>query len=443
MKNIFVALSIIAITLAGCYKDNSIYGDNPISKIEFVKDKSLEEEYTADKWDKFKLEPSIKQSIEGKELKYEWQIDYKVVSTEKNLLYTCDKIGNYECRLKVSNEDGALFQIFDLKVVSPYEIGLLLLSENQGKTMLSWKRTDKEDKPIEGNSYKLNNPNTELGSKPTLVHSHRDFVYIASSNPTKVVRINSKTFAVSNFIDFSGTELTNGLSEYSKYGVTMFGDGTIYDYETQQNTFMNTTSMWFEDGAVISDRAIRFNHGKVFFDNAHGNLMLYASYRIKNLAEGSFTGRSLVDMLACDNKENVLAIMKNTDDGKMSLVHYQTDIDEVLKDHDLTGTTVDEEGSFLTSTKNNLLLYTSQNKVYAYNYLANNFPTTPIITLEEGAVIKSIKYDEEEEKLFVAANLGNDQLQGAIYCYDIDTKEQKWVEKIQCGKIVQMIYKTY
>lgn len=57
----------------------------------------------------------------------------KVISTEPVLHYTFRKLGQFKVRLRVTNEDGSSFYYFELYVRSPFQEGILVLSEDENK----------------------------------------------------------------------------------------------------------------------------------------------------------------------------------------------------------------------------------------------------------------------------------------------------------------------
>ena len=429
------------IFLSSCFDDESEFGTNEISEISL--DTKLEDVYNIDKWETFSLNPEISQLIAGKELSYEWQIDYKVVSTEKELSFLCETLGELPCRLKISNEDGAIFEDFTLKVNSPYEEGLLLLSKANDKSMLSFKRLDKEGYNFAKNVYSVNNPSVPLGSNPTMVLNHMDYVYIGSSEPTTLIRMNSKTFEVSNILDYPGQTPAYAVMNENSYSINFYGDGTVQNYDPGQNAFMNYMVYSLDPSDVLSDRAARINSGYVMFDDNTGKLYYYdSSYSMNNLEDGTFYGKKLVDVLKCDEGENILAIMKSPANDDPYIVRYLVESTTLDKNYNAAGTSLDINGTFLTSNKSTILYYSSGNKVYAYNYLADNFPTEAMITLDDsGAEIKSMLFDDKEGKIFIAANVAGADLSANVYCYNMDTKELEWKEEGVAGDIVQMIYK--
>ena len=77
--------------------------------------------------------------------------------------------------------------------------------------MLSFKRIDKESKFLK-NVYSINNPKYPLGVNPTLIYQQRDMLYIGSSEPTVIMRIDRVSFEAKNILDFPGNKLEAAFS---------------------------------------------------------------------------------------------------------------------------------------------------------------------------------------------------------------------------------------
>ena len=119
-------IAIVAISLmVSCVSDNTSLGGKPISLIEIS---SISETYNTEKGDILTITPTVTQSINGKELSYAWEINQTIYSNDKNLTYTCDDLGTFNARLIVTNEDGSEFFPFTINVNSPYEEGILIIS---------------------------------------------------------------------------------------------------------------------------------------------------------------------------------------------------------------------------------------------------------------------------------------------------------------------------
>ena len=56
-------------------------------------------------------------------------------------------------------------------------------------------------------------------------------------------------------------------------------------------------------------------------------------------------------------------------------------------------------------------------------------------------MIKKLILNDDKSELYVAVDFPNGEYRGAVYCFDIETKELKWKEVGVAGEIVEMLYK--
>ena len=142
-------------------------------------------------------------------------MNYKVVSTAKDLNYTCEGYGGVPCRLKISNEDGAIFHEFTLKIPYPYEKGVMLLSRYDGRSMMSFFAV--QTMPPLSKIYRLHNPSVELGKEPKgIAYNERmECVYIATENPLRVVKVEHNTMDLLDVLPIR----RNGLRLFSRFVV--------------------------------------------------------------------------------------------------------------------------------------------------------------------------------------------------------------------------------
>ena len=151
------------------------------------------------------------------------------------LLYT-----SFLCRLKVYNEDGAIFKTFNLKVPYPYEDGIVVLSLHDGKSMVSFKNVEGGDRVFEKGVYRLNNPGGTLGNAPRsiLYNAKSNYIYIATEEPLKIAKVEANSMEILNMINCPEPRverlLPNGEST-----ITFLGGGRIADMNCQGEDFLN------------------------------------------------------------------------------------------------------------------------------------------------------------------------------------------------------------
>lgn len=82
------------------------------------------------------------------------------------------------------------------------------MSKTTEGSMLSFKREDKPDVPFQLNAYKRNNPDYPLGEDPVgIVQLNSSTLYIASANPNRIIKLNSKTMEATYLLDYPAGNL--------------------------------------------------------------------------------------------------------------------------------------------------------------------------------------------------------------------------------------------
>lgn len=144
IKDISGLLLIVLLVsvIPGCYEDLGNYDYKELNEV--VID-TLEDSYLLSKYDTLRIAPVIDRTITpDDELSYEWEINYELVSTDKNLEYVVDFVkNNVPLRLKVTDNKTGLSFFTDSKIdaVSYYSRGLFALHEQEdGSGELSFLR---------------------------------------------------------------------------------------------------------------------------------------------------------------------------------------------------------------------------------------------------------------------------------------------------------------
>lgn len=180
----------------------------------------IEASYAKGQHEYLEITPDVSLSNDNEQgVTYEWNIGYEVVGTEKTLSYKCSKLGDFNGYFKASSATGAKIVEFTLRVSSPYDRGLLLLSETSEGSMLSFKRLDVMETPVSSFAFRDNNPTLSLGKTPLALCwkgegitspnaaslTDEDYeVVISTGDPTTVYTLNSNTLEVKNTIVYDG-----------------------------------------------------------------------------------------------------------------------------------------------------------------------------------------------------------------------------------------------
>ena len=439
--------------MVSCIDDESKLGNKAVSTLSFAD--TLEAVYSSERYTIFELTvPEVSQKNQEKPLSYEWQVNYKVESTSKDLKFECKDCGEFPCRLKISNEDGAIFREFTLKVPYPYEKGLVVLSRYDGRSMLSFRSEDDGAKFVK-DVYRLNNESVDLGNDPKglFYNDYYKCIYIATEEPVKVVKVEHNTMSVLNVLKYPEARVDK-IFKQGSFDVCFMGGGRIVDMSCGNESFNNNFQQQLTGssgvvgmypGAVLansllsmSDWNVRFT---IVYDTYHKLLLKYASSSITEICE-EINGLTFIEMLLCRSKTDALIMVKN-DLGEVSVVHHNVDENKLISNESAASAGMTDQSVFMLSQKEDILFYTNGNKIFRYNYISEgNFPTSPDYTVgEEGDVIKEMVLDPKEQKLYVAVDASTGDYRGGVYCYDNETKQLLWKETGVAGEIVQMIYK--
>ena len=259
-----ISIVVVLFSLIGCLDDQTKMGENAISYLSFKME--LDTLYYAERNVEFMIEaPEMKQESQDKALSYEWQINYEVVSTERVLTYAYDSCGLFPCRLKVYNEDGAIFKEFKLRVPNPYDEGLLLFSKYDGHSIISFRNDNWPERGFEKDVYALNNPGIPLGTEPVAIvcsptEYYTPYIYLVTENPFRFLKLDYYTMQVLEEIAYPEEGVDRILEK--DHNLYIMTDGKTLDYDCHNAYFRNN----FQQGltgkygsfpdAELSDRVV-------------------------------------------------------------------------------------------------------------------------------------------------------------------------------------------
>ena len=146
MKRILGNIGIVlaALWTTGCYEDKGNYDYKQLPEVTVT---GLEESYTAYMAEPFRIPVMVEvKNGDPANFSYEWKVDGKVVSTEKDLDVIVDfpaKVGMYGQYNVIDNETGVHhISLFTVSVTSAYKNGWLILSDLGDKSQLCFMRND-------------------------------------------------------------------------------------------------------------------------------------------------------------------------------------------------------------------------------------------------------------------------------------------------------------
>ena len=477
-----IPVVVIALSgLASCISDDSKEGNRPLSTITVAK--TVEDVYQLDRWDTLRIDaPAVTQAHVDKPLQYRWEINGKVISTEKDLVYECKEYGNFLCRLKISNEDATYFKTFNLAVQYSYRDGLYAAAEDDGKTILTYVPLDGKRQP-ERDILQKNNPNFTFTGAPqslTVSYSARKHnIFISIGSPSRVYKFDGNTMGV---IGYNEGKKTSSF-------VYAFYDGRVNNptmgsaiYVIEDGKFCNISNSTLSviltnlnarrmetyipkvnlasQAVDWTRRADDYYNGTAFYDNNVGRFCAFAreenedSKQYRTLFDNAFAGLRLIGMGAVDNHHEIALFLKDTlttqyyhvwiDPGAYDAYSSTRNADPELKFKGaITGNIgLNDNSQVIGIPSKNLVYYSSGNKLYAYSVLSKgNYPTSPTLTCDTGEDVASMVVDNEDKYLYVAAN-NTTTGTGNIYCFDLNSRTRVWKKADVSGKIKQMALRS-
>lgn len=472
------ALLTMVLSLSACIKDDSTGASDSVSKISLSE--PLQDTYTQNQWDVLKISPNVTQTNAQKELAYEWEVDYKVVSREKDLEYTCAEPGNYPARLKVTNGDEIKYYRFDIVVQYAYTRGLYVLGQHDGKSIISYFPEEGTGKSFSLDAFGLNNPSMDLTGEPKSLDITYDFnknacIYVSLGSPSTVYMLAANR--MQKLYEFKFDEekywVKRNPNEYPA-NEWFFGKNSIhtaqvnkpyvFELEHTYNGVLTASSPGTKVSLAKSMLAWKrptgnILHGIAVFDNTEGHLLCTSADGTTRmpaeLLAGTYIGHTLIGMGLVEEGRQLVFFTHKTSTGEIwyhniSPGYYPSsatlNIQPAVSKYSvaMTNNTVSTETVVASAPQKNIFYYSNGNKVYGHNVLSGiNFPTDPLFTLNStDETIVQMYVTEDESKLFVAANASSGDLPGSVYCYDINTNKLLWAKQNVTGKICSMSYRT-
>lgn len=486
-----MAAGVLVAMAASCAKENNIKVVLPpdvaeLSGVEAMYERGLHEY--------LEIAPTVNfvnYTEENKDsVKYEWNIDYKVVGTDSVLTFKCDKNGQFNGYLKVSTSTGAKIADFKLTVTTPYDKGLLMLSGTGEGSMLTWKRLDIMDTPACPYAFKDNNPTLELGKSPLalcwkgegitspkaaqLTDNYYE-VLVSTENPVKVYALNTNDMTVRTEITYNGSGefhpnamlcpkgTQEGVWNNMQDVVYFVGGGRDYIMTSDRNFVAAEGSDVLPAGAAIADytcvvgQTNASDYVRAYFNKTTHKLVYHSALMAFEATERDkvLSGEPIF-MKGCDGeyykeRYDAMAIMLVTADGAATKV-YRFDPDAaimgetVLSEIDASGKILPESAIAVNPIKT-ILYYSNGNKIYRLNYDGEIFDSEPYITLDGNYTAKKMIFNVYDAKtLYIAAENADEQseMKASMFIYDIsDDASAKLLfkgDKVG-GTVKDLIYK--
>lgn len=500
MKKYHYLLTILfTLFFVSCFEDETTIADmTSLSEIT-IKEGSIKAVYNINKNETLVISPELSQSNKEKPLKYTWEIDLEEYSYEKELNYYGDKLGEYNCRFIVENEDGKTFFPFKLFVNSPYEEGITILSaDSEGRPMLSFMQTP----AVEGETgtftteelLTLNNSEMEFASNPSdMIQSGNTLFLVCKGGGTgadapTIYYLNEKTFVVESmfevrdYADFKPTKLLmpSTWGAYVDYPV-ICENGNVYGFSPFEAAVGPSTNLSYNYSQAVSVDDGDYYYDMILWDNdANALALIYGGYGPFYFSNEYHLSRSNSDFKSLNyftghNLVTIVPVKMSNDEVKLngyeaivltknSIMNYalvigtdfwgynSTNGTHVLRDNGgfkmvgFGNVSINDNTPCIASKTYQTMFFAEGNKVRKWNYTTSQQITAAATHLSVGsddAVITGFEMSADQNTTYVTFyEPGKEGKNGSLWAFDTDkgTVLNKW-ENISY-KPVKMFYKN-
>lgn len=498
MKRFNLILCMVATLLfAACFEDETTIANmSSLSEIT-IEEGSISSVYHINKNEELVITPVISQSKTNKSLKYTWEINLVEYSHEKDFHFVGDKLGVYNCRYIVENEDGKTFFPFKLYVNSPYEEGITVLSSDaNGRPMLSFMQTPSNENEFGTFTTEelltLNNNDIYFSSNPTELRQSGDVLFLIcqgsknEDDSPAIYYLNEKTFVVESMFniteydDFKPTKLLmpSTWSPYVTYPIicesgkvyafspyeASVGPSTNLPYVYSQATTVDDGDYYYDillwDKEVQGLALIYGGYGPFYFSNQYHLSRLESDFASLNY----FAGKDIITMVpvkmtAEEVKLNGYETIVLTKSGIMNYCvvvgtsFWGYNDDGTYKLHNNGGftmvgfgnLTINENTPSVASKTLQLMLFAEGNKVKRWNYTTSKQITAAsehAVVGSESAIITGMEMSEDHTRTYIAFYEPNQPgLNGSVWV--IDTDKGTVLNKYEniCYRPVKIMYK--
>ena len=485
--------------LSSCVKDDSTDATRAISEI-LIDEATVKESYDIDKNEELTITPGVRQTNGEKPLSYTWEIDQEVYSHEPVFVFKGERLGTYQCRLIVENEDGKTFFPFTLNVNSPYEEGITVLSHDaQGKSMLSFmlkQRVDGlEDHFEDGDCFTLNNPDILFADSVTdMVQCDGNLIVSCKGNstlqmPATIYYLNEKTFMVQNeirvpeYASFNPIRLGIPADGYAGTAYPILSeDGKIYEFSISESALVPSTRLTSSYAPVCgiyskssTDFTLLFwddtRHALCQLTNGYGPYYCSKTYNMEDddFDEGKnyFNGKDFVAMFmprlrpdaSATQEPTVVVIVKNSNSEMYQKVElnavfwkYNADQGEIvladnggLKMCGFAAPVLKAGSPLVASEMHKELFFGDGNAVYRWFYTSNQMLDKSEEYCKVGsaqAIVGSMELSQDQTELFVAFHEPAESgLNGHVWVYDTQNGDLLRKYDNVCYQPVKIMYK--
>jgi hypothetical protein len=299
MKQIILALLIaLACAQQACYKDKGNYDYQELAIPQVM---NLDTLYTVLVGDTLRINPTITSSNPNARLGFQWSIsfplelrDTTIYSSDMNFVFRF-KPDRYNARLTITDSSNGMkyFHKTDIRGITPYSKGIVILSDDGSTSQLTfvrsdgtvepnvyrtWNGVDLPGKPLQLiNLFKqFINPPPALGYWVTFGETNDGGVHIATNSLVKIKSLRGNFFAMPDsakpgYLETSQDGVLRGVvngklmvgSSYTYYGSDIYGMfslPTAGDYTLYKRAAFNSVMPYFLGYDIVRKQFVGFTN---------------------------------------------------------------------------------------------------------------------------------------------------------------------------------------
>lgn len=494
----YILVLFTSLLFVSCFEDETTLADmSSLSEI-VIQEGSINSVYNIKKNDTIVISPVVSQNNPKKTLRYTWEIELTEYSHEKDFNYVGDKLGVYNCRYIVENEDGKTFFPFKLYVNSPYEEGITVLSaDTDGRPMLSFMQTPSTEEELgtftTDELLTLNNQDIRFSSNPADLIQSGNVLFlvcrggVGDDDAPAIYYLNEKTFVVESMLnveeyaDFKPTKLLMPSTWVASTDYPVLCEnGKVYTFSPYEASVGPSTDL-----AYTYSQATNVDDGDYYYDillwdkEANGLALIYGGYgpfyfsneyHLKRADENFtslnyFAGRDFITMIPVRmsaeeiklNGYEAIVLTKSgtmnyhgvvgtnfweSTDGKTYKLLYNDGGYPMIGFGNLT---INENTPAIASKTFQLMLFAEGNKLKRWNYTTFQQITaasTHVTVGSENAVITGIEMSMDQKRTYVAFYEPNQEgLNGSVWVIDTDKGDVLNKYDNVCYQPVKIMYK--
>ena len=480
---IIILLFVFPGVWQSCIDDDSV---GFVRELSMVNIESKDSVYYTNFGEEFVIEPTVSQTREGGEIKYEWgytgvrsngglKDSLRLISTEPVLHHAFRELGHFRIRLRATNEDGSSFAYYDVYVRTAFEQGLLVLSKdenNLGRT--SFLRVKEPGEIVDGTEetfilHALEGVNPEIKLNDPQDITWGTYMMILTEGGKVIYRYDKMSFDYLNSLPIDGEIPGLRLKKFCatnppagggvSLGWGMNGDTWVIDYNmgivTPDGSFSpgeNFDKLYFHESG---NNVLFVNFEKSYINHASG--YMWPSSRFSS--GDHFKEKNIVNLVG-DDADQLSVVTTDLLDTQLVTVTSYTTMNgyggfpwapqftgAFMNPKDTTyrangPLTLTRETEMLTNKAYRVTFYTRGNELYQWIYSGLKLPDTPLLTLDGEITCMTLSPDNNHLYLGIWNPSAREELKGSIYIMDMNTSKIVKEYRGVADKPMKIMYKN-